>query len=199
MKTIYLVRHGQTDWNVLRRMQGHSDIPLNEVGKLQAESLIEFFKNQDIELIYSSDLSRARETANIVSSSLGLTPFLDPRLREVFLGSMEGLTKDEIIAQLGEDSWNRWGSNLINDFSFKWPESESRIEQVLRFKDIFSELLTRAEKKIAVVTHGLALRTFIHYLHPNLSEPVAIPNCVIYKLEYTNNTWSSPIKVFEAP
>ena len=199
MKTIFLVRHGQTEWNILRRMQGHSDIPLNETGKFQAQSLIPFFEKINLDSIISSDLSRAHETATIFSKPLGITPKKDPRLREVFLGSMEGLTKEEIIQQHGEESWNRWGSNKIEDFYFKWPGSESRIEQVERFKNLFSELLTTNDKKIAVVTHGLAIRTFIHYLEPDLIEPIQIPNCVVYKLENSNGSWSPAQKIFEAP
>jgi broad specificity phosphatase PhoE len=95
MTTLLLVRHGETDWNAERRWQGHADVPLNERGRDQAERLAEELENARVDAVYSSDLSRARETAEIVGARLGVPVVLDPALREIDVGSREGLTWPE--------------------------------------------------------------------------------------------------------
>lgn len=83
-----LVRHGETDWNVLRRCQGHTDIPLNETGKAQAAKLREHLYEVSFDICLSSDLMRAKETASILTN---LEIRVDPRLRERFFGKFEGM------------------------------------------------------------------------------------------------------------
>ncbi len=96
MTTIFLARHGQTDWNAERRWQGHADPPLNDRGRAEARALAESLAEIGIEAIYSSDLVRARETAEIVGLCLGVAIAVDPRLREVDVGEWSGLTTPEI-------------------------------------------------------------------------------------------------------
>ena len=92
---IYFVRHGQTNWNIEHKIQGQSDIPLNEMGKKQAELIAPQLKDLKIERIISSDLSRALETAQIINTHLKLQITLDTRLREFKYGQIEGVpTKD---------------------------------------------------------------------------------------------------------
>jgi broad specificity phosphatase PhoE len=93
--TLLLVRHGETDWNAERRWQGHADVPLNERGRKQAHALAEQLARQPIDAIYSSDLSRARDTAEIVGARLGAEVVVDPDLREIDVGPIEGLTAEE--------------------------------------------------------------------------------------------------------
>lgn len=90
-----LVRHGETDWNADGRLQGQTDRPLSEFGRGQAERLADELENEAIEAIYSSDLARARETAEIVGERLGLPVVLEPDLREKDWGTWEGLTAVE--------------------------------------------------------------------------------------------------------
>ena len=87
---IYLLRHGQTDWNLERRIQGHLDIPLNETGKKEALVCLEKLSSLDIDKIISSDLIRAKETAQIINEKLHLPIHFDSRLREVNLGNLQG-------------------------------------------------------------------------------------------------------------
>ena len=82
MTTLLLVRHGETDWNAEGRLQGHTDRPLSDFGRRQAHELAEELDGEELEAIYSSDLARARETAEIVGRKLGLPTVLDPDLRE---------------------------------------------------------------------------------------------------------------------
>jgi probable phosphoglycerate mutase len=96
--TILLARHGETDWNRERRYQGHADEPLNETGRAQARELGDRLREEPITAVYSSDLQRASETAAIVARILGLPVELDPRLREIDVGSWQGRTHEELDA-----------------------------------------------------------------------------------------------------
>jgi len=93
--TLLLVRHGETDWNAEGRLQGQTDRPLSDYGRRQAHQLAEELDGEELEAIYSSDLARARETAEIVGRKLGLPTVLDPDLREKDWGTWEGLTAAE--------------------------------------------------------------------------------------------------------
>ncbi|MGZ4333443.1 MAG: histidine phosphatase family protein [Gaiellaceae bacterium] len=95
MTTLLLVRHGETDWNADGRLQGHTDRPLTDYGRRQAKQLAAELEGEELEAIYSSDLTRARETAEIVGERLGLPVVLDPDLREKDWGTWEGLTAVE--------------------------------------------------------------------------------------------------------
>jgi probable phosphoglycerate mutase len=93
--TLLLVRHGETDWNAVGRLQGHTDRPLSDFGRRQAEQLAEELEDEPLDAIYASDLARARETAEIAGERLGLPVLLDPDLREKDWGTWEGLTSVE--------------------------------------------------------------------------------------------------------
>jgi broad specificity phosphatase PhoE len=95
MATLLLARHGETDWNASGRLQGHTDRPLNDYGRRQARELADRLADDDIAAIYASDLSRAKETAEIVGAELGLPVVIDSDLRERNWGSWEGLTPTE--------------------------------------------------------------------------------------------------------
>lgn len=188
-KTIYLFRHGQTDWNLARRMQGHTDVPLNAEGRKQAETLQIFFKKNPVELMVSSDLTRAKQTAEIANSQLQAQHILAADFREVFLGDIEGLTQDEIIAQHGEDSWLKWTSHERKNFSFTYKNGESAESAIVRFEKALMELcLTKSESQIGICTHGLMMRRFLHSLRPDLKEPLPIPNCVVYTVTWNQNS-----------
>ena len=96
MTTLLLARHGETDWNREFRIQGSSDIELNELGRQQAQFLAQELTDVDLDAIYSSDLSRAQATAAAVAATHGLDVKLDPRLRERSFGSWEGLTREDV-------------------------------------------------------------------------------------------------------
>jgi broad specificity phosphatase PhoE len=95
MTTILLARHGQTDWNRDGRYQGHADPPLNETGRVQAGELAEALSDDPLDAVYASDLRRAYETAEIVGARLGLPVARETGLREVDVGSWEGLKREE--------------------------------------------------------------------------------------------------------
>ena len=95
MTTLLLVRHGETDWNAEGKLQGHTDRPLNDFGRRQANTLADRLAGEEIAAIYSSDLARAKETAEIVGARVGVPVVVDPDLREKNWGTWEGLTGDE--------------------------------------------------------------------------------------------------------
>jgi probable phosphoglycerate mutase len=100
---ICLIRHGETDWNVARRVQGHTDIPLNATGREQARALAASLADERFTAIYSSDLSRARQTAEAVAHRLGKHVELEPGLRERHFGDFQGKTYVESAAAFPED------------------------------------------------------------------------------------------------
>src|SRR4051794_38680024 len=121
MKHIYLIRHGETDWNVQERFQGHTDIPLNENGRSQARQLIAVCRHHKIEAILSSDLSRALETAQIIAAQLEIKVFQNAGLREANLGKAQGLTHSEIEQQFGKSLIERWKSSQLTDADISYP------------------------------------------------------------------------------
>src|SRR6516165_6393394 len=99
MTTLFVARHGQTDWNREHRWQGWADPPLNAAGREQAADLGESLAGLGIEAVVSSDLRRAAETAEIAGARLGLPVEVDARLREVDVGEWSGLTTSEVEAR----------------------------------------------------------------------------------------------------
>ncbi|WP_413587419.1 histidine phosphatase family protein [Bdellovibrio sp. HCB274] len=191
-KTIYLFRHGQTEWNLIRRMQGHSDIPLNDEGRKQAQQLQNFFKSHPVEVMFSSDLMRAQQTAAIANEVLSAPTFVSEKFREVFLGDIEGMTQEEIKNMHGEESWLRWTSHEVKNFSFTYGNGESALVAIERFKNGLLEVCQSQSFAVAgLCTHGLMLKRFLHSLRPDLLEPLPIPNCVVYRVDW------SPTRGFE--
>jgi probable phosphoglycerate mutase len=100
---VYVARHGETAWNRAGRWQGHTDVELNDAGRLQAQALARTLTGRGISRAHSSDLVRARETAEIVAQLLGLGPVsFDDGLRERGFGCFEGLTREECKEQFPE-------------------------------------------------------------------------------------------------
>jgi probable phosphoglycerate mutase len=105
---VFIARHGETDWNVAGRWQGHTDVPLNATGRAQAVALAERLRSEGIAAVATSDLSRARHTAEIVAGALRVPlALVDPDLREQRFGRFEGLTPDECAERYPED-WARY-------------------------------------------------------------------------------------------
>jgi broad specificity phosphatase PhoE len=125
---IFLARHGETEWNRSGRWQGKTDIPLSELGCAQARMLAARLRDRGVAEIHTSDLSRARETAEIVAAALGITHIsLDPRLRERGFGCFEGLTREE-CAERHAEAWQRY----LADRRSTPPDAESQDEVVAR-------------------------------------------------------------------
>jgi alpha-ribazole phosphatase len=106
---LLLIRHGETDWNVTLRYQGHANIPLNEQGREQARRVGARLKRYSASALYTSDIVRAAETAAIIGEMVGLTPRAMPDLREIDVGQWEGLTPEELYRRFPEhmEAFNR--------------------------------------------------------------------------------------------
>lgn len=181
-RSLYLIRHGQTDWNVQRKMQGHTNIPLNELGRNQARSIQSFFLNNPVEKVFSSDLDRAFQTAEIATNSKSIIKL--EGLREVNLGSIEGSTEAEIVAKHGPEAWQSWIS-LDPKANYAFPGGETHQQSLKRIVDNLQHLFLNHEfKKAAVCTHGLLIRRLAHHLRPDYTELLPIPNCGIYEVEW---------------
>jgi probable phosphoglycerate mutase len=148
--TILLIaRHGETDWNRERRWQGHADPPLNDLGREQARALGERLRVDPPDAVYSSDLARARETAEIVGELLGLDVRLDPRLREVDVGEWSGLTTAEIEVLHPEGLRRRRLGGT------GWEHGESYEGMGARVVDaLHDNAAANPERRVLVVTHG---------------------------------------------
>jgi broad specificity phosphatase PhoE len=140
MTTLLLVRHGETDWNADGRLQGQTDRPLSDFGRRQARQLAEELADEELEAIYASDLSRARETAEIVAERLELPVVLEPDLREKDWGTWEGLTGVE-----------------RDRVEFVGESTEAHQERILRALRRISERHP-GDGRVLVVTHGGSMR-----------------------------------------
>jgi broad specificity phosphatase PhoE len=180
-QVFYLVRHGETDWNVQRRLQGHSDIALNSLGEQQAQSLRERMKNIHIDRVISSDLIRARRTAELGLSSLVTTT---EDLREVHLGAAEGQTRDELILKYGPEFWEQWSSHQPQFLDVSFPQGETKRQLLARMLPcIHAHLDANPALLCAFVSHGLAMRTLTHFLRPGLADTQFVGNCGVLKLQ----------------
>ena len=106
------IRHGSTSWNKEKRAQGSSDIHLDDDGRSDAAKLARHLKKGEWDIIFSSHLTSAKQTANIIGKKLGIEVIVDPRLREAGGGKIEGTTEQERIVKWGDGlarvrSWNR--------------------------------------------------------------------------------------------
>jgi broad specificity phosphatase PhoE len=168
-RVIYLARHGETEWNRLGRWQGHTDIPLTELGRSQARALAERLRGEPVRHIVASDLSRARETALIVAEALGGLPVLeDADLRERMFGAFEGLTRTQCETERGED-WARY----LEDPSVGPPGAESHAAIVARTRRALmrAAALPGAEG-ILLVTHGGVMRVLGNAIGNVGTEPI---------------------------
>jgi probable phosphoglycerate mutase len=151
--TILLARHGETDWNREGRFQGRADPPLNETGRAQAAELASELKGVELAAVYSSPLRRALETAEAVAAEHGLEPVAVDALREVDVGSWQGLTRAEIEARFPEQ-FARW-----LDYDQGWEDGESYEGMGRRAVAVLLELAAAHEgERILAVTHGGPIR-----------------------------------------
>ena len=187
MTKIIFVRHGQTEWNVLGRYQGQTDVALSPLGIEQAEKLAAHFPVEKVEAVYSSDLARAMKTASCVADRFGLTVEPRPELRELNFGDWEGLTYDEIVA--------KWPDALENFFQhpdvLEIPHGESFPKLRERALACVEEIVARhPDQTVAVFAHGAILRTILTAaLHMDLQYvwPIRHFNTAVNIVTYTEH------------
>lgn len=189
-RTILLVRHGQTDWNIEKRFQGHQDIPLNALGLAQARAVGHFLRDHAITHIYTSDLSRARSTAYQIWLHHRSVPFHEmPLLREGFGGELEGRIFSKQIGHSEIQSLNSLRSILLHT-------GETLAEIHNRIMSAFEYITTSiADNSIAVmVSHGGPIRLLLGTLQGiSMKESIVmkINNGSISKIQSINGQWTS--------
>src|SRR5512146_2658806 len=169
MTKLLLVRHGATDWNADGRLQGQTDRPLSDFGRKQARGLADELAAEGFEAIYSSDLARARETAEIIGARLGLPVELDPDLREKDWGTWEGLTAVE-----------------RDRVEFAGESTEAHQERILRALERISERHP-GDGNVLVVTHGGSMRR-VQTATMGMALPV-VENCGRWLCTYENGAF----------
>lgn len=166
VKRVILIRPGETDWNHLRRWQGWVAVPLNELGRRQAQQLAKFVRNIGMSALYSSDLKRAVETAELLAERLDSNPIYDSRLRERNIGSWQGLTMEEMQAWYPDE----YAQLLADVNSYRMPGGESRAEVGARMLAVFDEIMAQdMGETVGILSHTTAFRALLSALIPELN------------------------------
>lgn len=184
---LYVVRHGQTDWNVAGKCQGVTDIELNSIGIEQAKIASEKLKNYKIDLIICSPLKRARKTAEIINEITNCQVITDDRIIERNCGKIEGTTEEEWPSIVKEDI------DIINNYNLNWNgQNIEPIQDVCRrVWNLLDEIQEKyKDKNVLLVSHGGACRAINAYFngigeggHVQSSK---IRNCEIREYKYKN-------------
>lgn len=157
---VYLVRHGQTEWNAERRIQGQLDVPLSPVGHQQAESAADALAGEPLAAVYASDLRRAWETATPIAGRHGLPVIQAPALREAGFGEWEGLSETEIVARYPEE-YRLWRSNSL---LHRPPGGETIADLQRRAACLYERVLQEhAGQSVVLVGHGGSIRALVLY------------------------------------
>lgn len=152
---IYLIRHGETDWNVAHRYQGHTDTPLNANGRRQGLALEEQLRSEPIRAVYASDLSRTMTFATLIFPRLSINRLAT--LREINFGEWEGRTYEELIgdAQNGFQEW------LAHPETGVIPQGEVFSDMVSRVTTAFDHIRTHHVDDVAIVTHAGVIKVLL--------------------------------------
>lgn len=175
--TLCLVRHGESTWNAERRVQGQLDPPLSPLGRLQAELVAQRLKKEPWSVLYSSDLSRARQTAEAIAAQTGMSIQIEPQLRERSQGKREGL----LLAKANE---------LYPDIHA--PEVGRENDEVLQARAVrVYESIRDAHlgERVLIVAHGALMRSFLH----TVVEPfdhLSIENTSCTLLHWDGKNWA---------
>lgn len=179
MTTIGFIRHGCTAWNKEGRAQGCTDVPLDEEGMVQAEKLADRLNPNDWDVIYASDLLRAKQTAETINQKIRKGPIhFDPRIRELGVGKVEGTTEAERV--------KKWGPN--------WKELDMDLETMEsvyeRGNAFLEEVIQKHEgKSILVVSHGSFTKRMLIQLLPQHDMDISLENGSITIVEKRADGW----------
>ena len=189
---LYLMRHGATDWNTKGRVQGWKDTALSDLGAQQIHKAIETLKNENIQAIYSSDLKRAKKSADILSVALDLPVHSSKRLREMNFGKAEGVKKSDLEAKF---SYTYQAFNDIKNperYDIGYPEGEKIGEVQQRFMKFVGKLLEDKKlQNVLIMTHGMLVRIFTEIC---LKKTIRLDNGSVLKITYNEKT-----KKFRSP
>lgn len=186
---LYIVRHGETDWNRQKKVQGHTDIPLNEYGRHLAEETAEGMKDIPIDIGYTSPLKRARETAEIILKGRNIPLLDEPRIQEIGFGIYEGIHTGTQEKEPGSDEFNLFFTDTA---SYIPPEGAESVEELYeRTGQFLEELCGRRkleDKNILISTHGAAMTALLNRIKGNVTvagfwKDEVPPNCSVTMVE----------------
>jgi len=186
MIKILLFRHGETNWNKKGLMQGQTDIPLNVTGLAQAFELTDMLKGESFDLVLSSDLSRAHQTARVAlkQHDLGNIPFiLSKNLREINFGDVEGKSREYLFSNYSHvlDIWDDLNHEQSFDVAIKGGESPRQV--INRFLQCLEDNLNKHPnaKRVAIFTHGNLMKSVNKYINKEFK---LFGNCEALELTY---------------
>lgn len=190
-KSIFtLVRHGETEWNLSGRWQGHADAPLTDRGEAQARALGERFRGQIFDVCYTSDLGRAVRTTELILGPSGMQFETDERLRERDLGVIQGLTTKEMLKRCPEV----YEAFRIKGPDYLVPEGESFRQFHERCVEALEDFASRHQgERVLLVTHGGVLGAIFRYV---AQVPLEAPrgyvllNCSVNVVDKLGDTWN---------
>jgi broad specificity phosphatase PhoE len=179
-RLLYVVRHGETDWNAAERWQGQTDVPLNENGRLQARAVARALRTAGLSGAVASDLSRAHETARIVAAELGIAvAYVDAELRERSFGCFEGLTREE-CERLQPEAWRMWLADRHLPVGAE--THEALTARVLAAMGRAADGVARENAPALVVTHGGALRAIVQAATGK--RPAPVKNGAVWRIAW---------------
>jgi len=185
MLSIYLVRHGETEWNSQKRLQGWQDSNLTEKGIEDAEALHDHLSDMEFDAIYSSTSKRAFKTAEVIVGKRKLEIVVDDNLREIYLGDWEGKTTYEVEQLYENEYYNFWN----NPHLYNRKNSETFIQvQDRALKTINKIMQEKKSGNILIVTHGVTLKMIMNYF-----EKQSLEN--LWKTPYIQNTSVSLVQI----
>ncbi|HEY8023623.1 MAG TPA: histidine phosphatase family protein [Burkholderiaceae bacterium] len=188
MTDLLLIRHGETAWNAEKRLQGHLDVALNDIGLHQAQLLAQALHGERIDAIFSSDLMRARQTAAPIAAAQGLDLGIESELRERCYGAFEGLRYPEMNARYPD----AYVAMQARQLDYRFPPGENVAETLGEFSARSLAIVTRLlrssnYRKLAIVTHGGVLDCLNRFARgADMSRPrdFDIPNAGINRLQW---------------
>ncbi len=176
MTKIVVIRHGETDWNIEGRYQGQADPPLNSKGILQAKKLAQDLQNSGLEILYTSPLLRAKQTAQILSDKLGIPIIDEPRLMEIHQGDWQTRLRSE-IQSLYPDLFTAWETN---PWEITPPGGENLSQVQTRVNGSIDDILaSNSYQKIGLVTHRIPIaliKVRFQHMDPDIVRTIHLPN-----------------------
>ncbi len=188
-KIVYLVRHGQTEFNKHKRLQGWKDSPLSDEGKEHSRIMGDALKRFTFSQVWVSPLGRARQTADIMRESMGFEYDVTDDLREVSFGDWEGFTLPEI----DEKYPGQWDSRQNDKWNYRPPGGESNknaVARAIRIKNRIEE--TVRKHPVLIIAHFAINRLIISQcigLQPEEVMRMNVPHTILYRLRYERDEW----------
>jgi broad specificity phosphatase PhoE len=191
LQRLYFVRHGQTEWNAIARMQGQWNSDLNDLGRRQADTNGQLLGQLDIQAIYASPLDRTRQTTEIIQKYVPLDATYDHRIMEWDCGHWSGYLYEEIKTRWEEE----WEALEADRFNYRGPGCENYPDMIERASPFVEEILQDPAENIAIVSHGMIGRVMIG-LVMQFTEPEMLgftqPNDVVYRIDVPRNQLGEP-------